>query len=404
LYTDHHTSNSIKARPKIRGLTPTKSQITVINRRNFTLSAAALTASGFTPAQAQSEGKIFLGQSAAFTGAAAQLGIQFNAGAKVFFDQLNSKGGIHRKQIEIVSLDDAYEPDRCVENTKKFISDDVFALFGYIGTPTSLAALPLAAKANLPFIAPFTGAMGLREPLYKNVFHLRASYNDEAELIVKQLNTLGLNRIAVFYQNDAYGKAGLDGVIKALTALNLKPVAVATVERNSTDVAAAVSTLAPTKADAIIQISAYKSCAAFIRAARTAGYGGQFYNVSFVGTQALSDELGKDGAGVVISQVVPSPYSTTTPISREFATAIAAHGKGVQANFSSMEGYLAARMVADGLQRAGPRPTRDAFINGMEAIGRTDYAGFSISLSSKDHVASHYVNKSMLTGDGRVRA
>lgn len=376
----------------------------MINRRNFTLSAAAIAATGFSPAQAQPDNKIILGQSAAFTGPAAQLGIQFNAGAKVFFDQLNAKGGVHRKQIEIVAMDDGYEPGRCVENTKKFIADDVFSLFGYIGTPTSLAALPLTTKANLPFIAPFTGAMGLREPMYKNVFHLRASYNDETELIVKQLNTLGLNRIAVFHQNDAYGKAGLDGVTKALAALNLKPVAVATVERNSTDVAAAVNTLAPTKADAIIQISAYKSCAAFIRAARAAGYGGQYYNVSFVGTQALSDELGKDGAGVVISQVVPSPYSTTTPIAREFTAAIAAHGKGVQANFSSMEGYLAARLVADGLQRAGPRPTRDAFISGLEAIGRTDYAGFSISMSSKDHVASSYVNKSMLTGDGRVRA
>jgi branched-chain amino acid transport system substrate-binding protein len=175
------------------------------------------------------------------------------------------------------------------------------------------------------------------------------------------------------------------------------------VERNSTDVAAAVAALAPTKADAIVQISAYKSCAAFIRAARAVGYGGQYYNVSFVGTTALSEELGKDGAGVVVSQVVPSPYSATTPISREFIAAIAAHGKGVQANFSSMEGYLAARMVADGMQRAGPRLTRDTFINGLEAIGSTDYAGFSISLSSKDHVASHYVNKSMLTGDGRVR-
>jgi branched-chain amino acid transport system substrate-binding protein len=375
----------------------------MINRRNFTLCAAAIAAAGFRPAQAQSDSKIILGQSAAFTGAAAQLGIQFNAGAKVFFDQLNTKGGIHRKQIEIVALDDGYEPDRCVENTKKFISDDIFALFGYIGTPTSLAALPLAAKANVPFIAPFTGAMGLREPLYKNVFHLRASYNDETELIVKQLDALGLNRIAVFYQNDAYGKAGLEGVSKAMAALNRKPLAVATVERNSTDVAAAVKALVPTMADAIIQISAYKSSAAFIRAARTAGYGGQYYNVSFVGTQALSDELGKDGSGVVISQVMPSPFSTVTPIAREFAAAIAAHGKGVHANYSSMEGYLAARMVADGLTRAGPRPTRDAFISGLEAIGRADYGGFAVSLSSKDHVASNYVNKSMLTGDGRVR-
>jgi branched-chain amino acid transport system substrate-binding protein len=374
-----------------------------MNRRQFSIVAAASATAGFSIAQAQSDSKIILGQSAALTGPAAQLGIQFNAGAKVFFDLLNAKGGINRKQIEIVAMDDGYEPERCAENTRKLLADDVFALFGYIGTPTSLAALPLAIKANVPFIAPFTGAMGLRTPLNKNVFHLRASYNDETAVIVKQLNTLGLQRIAVFHQNDAYGKAGLDGVTKALAELNRKPVAVATVERNSVDVAAAVKLLATSNADAIVQVSAYKSCAAFIRAARTAGYGGQFYNVSFVGTQALSDELGKEAAGVVVTQVVPSPYNMAMPIAREFAAALAAHGKGVKANFSTMEGYLAARMVADGLARAGAKLSRDSFVTGLEAIGRSDYGGFAVELSSKDHVASSYVDKSMLTGDGRVR-
>jgi branched-chain amino acid transport system substrate-binding protein len=374
-----------------------------MNRRQFSIVAAASATAGFSIAQAQSDSKIILGQSAALTGPAAQLGIQFNAGAKVFFDLLNAKGGINRKQIEIVAMDDGYEPERCAENTRKLLADDVFALFGYIGTPTSLAALPLAIKANVPFIAPFTGAMGLRTPLNKNVFHLRASYNDETAVIVKQLNTLGLQRIAVFHQNDAYGKAGLDCVTKALAELNRKPVAVATVERNSVDVAAAVKLLASSNADAIVQVSAYKSCAAFIRAARTAGYGGQFYNVSFVGTQALSDELGKEAAGVVVTQVVPSPYNMAMPIAREFAAALAAHGKGVKANFSTMEGYLAARMVADGLARAGAKLSRDSFVTGLEAIGRSDYGGFAVELSSKDHVASSYVDKSMLTGDGRVR-
>ncbi len=280
----------------------------------------------------------------------------------------------------------------------------MFALFGYIGTPTSLAALPLATRASVPFIAPFTGAMGLREPMNKNVFHLRASYNDETAVIVKQLNTLGLQRIAVFHQNDAYGKAGLDGVTKALAELNHKPVAVATVERNSVDVAAAAKLLAVSNADAIVQVSAYKSCAAFIRAAKAAGFGGQFYNVSFVGTQALSDELGKDAAGVVVTQVVPSPYNMATPIAREFAAALTAHGKGVKANFSTMEGYLAARMVADGLTRAGAKVSRESFIAGLESIGRSDYGGFAVALSNKYHVASKFVEKTMLSGDGRVRS
>jgi ABC-type branched-subunit amino acid transport system substrate-binding protein len=373
------------------------------NRRKFSVTTGAVMLAGFGVARAQSEGKIILGQSAAFSGPAAQLGIQFYNGAKVCFDQVNAQGGIGKHLIEIRKLDDGYEPDRCAENTRKLIADDVFALFGYIGTPTSLVALPQAIKAKVPFIAPFTGAMALREPFNKYAFHVRASYNDETALIVKQLTSLGLKKIAVFYQNDAYGKAGLDGVTLALASLGLKPVAQATVERNSVDVTKAVQTLVAAGPDAVVQISAYKSCAAFIREAKKTGYGGTYYNVSFVGTQALADELGKDGAGVVVSQVMPSPYNAARPIAREFVAAVKAAGQGTEVNFSSMEGYVAARLLVEGLQRAGGKLTRDSLINGLEAIGNQVLGGFSVSFSATDHVASKFVELSMLTGDGRVR-
>jgi ABC-type branched-subunit amino acid transport system substrate-binding protein len=371
-------------------------------RRQFSLATASLLAAP-TLIKAQGGNKIVLGQSAALTGPAAQLGIQFHQGAKLWFEQINAQGGIGGKTIEIKSLDDGYEPDRCAANTQKLIAEDVHALFGYIGTPTSLAALPLLTKAQIPFIAPFTGAMGLREPFNKLVFHLRASYNDETALIVRQLTNLGLKKIAVFYQNDAYGKAGLDGVVLALDKLGLKPVAQATVERNSVDVASAVRTINAAAPDAVVQISAYRSCAAYIRSARAAGYGGTFFNVSFVGTQALADELGKDGAGVVVSQVVPSPYSPTRPIAREFADAVKKAGN-VQANYSSMEGYLAAKVVTEGLKRAGSRiGSREALIQGIEAIGSQSLVGFPVNFSASNHVASSFVELSMLTGDGRVR-
>jgi ABC-type branched-subunit amino acid transport system substrate-binding protein len=371
-------------------------------RRQFGLAAASLLAAP-TLLKAQGNNKIVLGQSAAFTGPAAELGIQFHQGAKLWFDQVNAQGGIAGKTIEIKTLDDGYEPDRCAANTQKLIGEDVFALFGYIGTPTSLAALPLLSKAQVPFIAPFTGAMGLREPFNKQVFHLRASYNDETALIVRQLTNLGLKKIAVFYQNDAYGKAGLDGVTLALDKLGLKPVATATVERNSVDVAASVRTINAAMPDAVVQISAYKSCAAYIRAARAAGFGGTFYNVSFVGTQALADELGKDGAGVVVSQVMPSPYYPARQIAREFADAVKRAGN-VQANFSSMEGYLAAKVVSEGLKRAGARMnSREGLIQGIEAIGNQSLGGFQVNFSAANHVASSFVELSMLTGDGRVR-
>jgi branched-chain amino acid transport system substrate-binding protein len=375
----------------------------MLNRRAFTRAAAGAAVLLGAPAlRAQSE-RILFAQSAAFTGPAAQLGIQFHQGAKLYFSQVNAQGGVHRRPIELIKADDGYEPDRCAENTRKLIDRDPLSLFGYIGTPTSVAALPLATAARVPFYAPFTGAMALRQPFNRYAFHIRASYNDETELIVKQLTSLGLQKIAVFYQNDAYGKAGLDGVELALKARNMKPVAQATVERNTVNVAAAVKALVAAQPDAIVQVSAYKSCAAFIRAARAAGFGGTFFNVSFVGTQALADELGKDAAGVVVSQVVPSPYNAGRAITREFIEAARKGGADYQVNFSSMEGYLAAKVMVEGLRRGPARPTRDTLIASLETVRDESFGGFNVAFSPANHVASRFVELSMLTADGRVR-
>lgn len=346
---------------------------------------------------------IVLGQSAAFSGPAAQLGIQMNKGAAIYFNQLNAAGGVNGHPIELRTADDGYEPDRCKANTEKFIRDDVFALFGYVGTPTCLAALPLVNDARIPFFGPFTGAEALRDPFSKYVFHLRGSYYDETALIVKQLTSLGLTKIAVFYQNDSYGKAGLEGVTRALKAQSLAPVATGTVERNTVDVAKAVKDIVAQQPHAVVQISAYKSCAAFIRAARTAGYGGSVYNVSFVGTQALADELGREGLGVMVSQVMPFPFSTTTPISREYLDAVKVAGADATANYSSMEGYLAAKVFTEGMKRAGRNPSRDALISGLESINNASFGGFNVNFGPRDHVASSFVDLSMLTADGKVR-
>jgi ABC-type branched-subunit amino acid transport system substrate-binding protein len=354
------------------------------------------------PALAQNN-RIVLGQSAAFSGPAAQLGIQMNMGAKVYFNALNAAGGVNGSTIELRTLDDGYEPDRCKANTEKFIRDDVFGLFGYVGTPTCLAALPLVVDAKVPFFGPFTGAEALRDPFHRTVFHLRASYYDETALIVKQLTSLGLKKIAVFYQNDAYGKAGLEGVTRALKPQDLAPVALGTVERNTVNVAQAVKDITAKMPDAVVQISAYKSCAAFIREARKAGYGGTFFNVSFVGTQALADELGKEGRGIMVSQVMPFPFSTTTGIAREYLDAVARAGGDAQPNYSSMEGYLAAKVLTEGFRRAGRNPTRESLVSGLESIQNVSFGGFSVEFGPRDHVASRFVDLSMLTEDGKVR-
>jgi ABC-type branched-subunit amino acid transport system substrate-binding protein len=373
-----------------------------MNRRDVIKRIAAPCALLALPALAQAN-RIVLGQSAAFTGPAAQLGIQMNMGARIFFAAQNASGGINGINVELRTLDDGYEPDRCKANTDKFIKDDVFGLFGYVGTPTCLAALPLVVDAKIPFFGPFTGAEALRDPFHKSVFHLRASYYDETALIVKQLTSLGLKKIAVFYQNDAYGKAGLEGVTRALKAQDLAPVALGTVERNTVNVAQAVKDIAASMPDAVVQISAYKSCAAFIREARKAGYGGTFFNVSFVGTQALADELGKEGRGIIVSQVMPFPFSTTSVIAREYLEAVRKAGADAVPNYSSMEGYLAAKVISEGFRRAGRNLNRDSLINGLEQIQNANFGGFGVNFGPKDHVASRFVDLSMITEDGKVR-
>jgi len=346
---------------------------------------------------------IVLGQSAAFSGPAQQLGIQMRDGMKLWFDHVNRQGGIRGRKIRLVTRDDGYESALAAENTRKLILEDkVFALVGYVGTPTSKASLPIFTDAKVPFVGPFTGAELLRDPFNRYIFNVRASYYNETDQIVQQLLTTGSKRFAVFYQNDSYGQAGLKGVEIAVSQRGGEIVASGTVERNTVDVAKAVKEIVPTRPDAVIMISAYKSIAAFIRAAKKDGYNGQFYNVSFVGSTALSNELGKDGHGVAISQVVPFPWSRKVEVVREFHE-LAAKAK-VDINFSSLEGFLVAKVTVEGLRRVGGRPlTRERFIEAMETMNNADFGGFLVSYSRKDHNGSRFVDLTIIARDGGFR-
>jgi ABC-type branched-subunit amino acid transport system substrate-binding protein len=345
---------------------------------------------------------LVLGQSAPFSGPAEQLGVQYRLGAQLYFEQVNERGGVHGRRIELQHLDDGYEPERCAANTKKLLTQEVFALFGYIGTPTSLAALPLATEAKVPFFAPFTGAQALREPFNRYAIHIRASYFDETAAIVNLITSAGIKKIAVFHQNDAYGEAGLAGVRRAMQPLGLEPYAIGKVERNSVDVGAALEAIMSKRPEAIVQIGAYKACAAFIRQARQKGFAGNFYNVSFVGTQALLDELGVMAKGVVVSQVMPFPYTPVTELSKEYLTAVKAN-QGMQANYSSMEGYVAAKVFTEVLQRTGRNLSREGFIDALQNMNRLNLGGFPLEFGPNKHTGSKLVELTMLTEDGKVR-
>ena len=347
------------------------------------------------------ESEIRVGQFAAQTGPAAELGKRMQLGILAQFNAVNAAGGINGRMLKLVSRDDGYEPEKAAAAVKALIEEDkVFALIGSVGTPTTLAAMPAINAAAIPLVGPFTGAQALREPFNRNLFHVRASYFDETERIVQHLSTLGIVKIAVFYQNDSYGKAGLEGVMRALEQRKLKPVASVSVERNSVDVAAPLAAILKAAPEAVIQISAYKSCAALIQQAKAKGYGGQFFNVSFVGSKALSDALGEGGVGVTISQVVPFPYTSSSVIVREYQQRMleASHP---DFDFSSMEGFLAAKVFTEGLRRAGRGLTRESFVTALESLRDYNMGGFTINYSPKNHQGSRFTDLTLIGRGGR---
>ena len=357
------------------------------------------------PAGAQAPGitpsTIVIGQSAAFTGPAAQLGIQMNLGAKAYFNRVNAQGGVHGRKIDLKTRDDKYEADLAAENTRQFIeADKVFALFAYVGTPTSQASLPIFTAARVPFFGAFTGAELLRDPFSRYIFNVRASYYDETEKIVEHLVSTGTKNIAVFFQNDAYGQAGLKGVERAMTRRGMKISATGTVERNTTDVAAAVKVIAAVRPDAVVMISAYTSIAAFVREMKKAGSSAQFHNVSFVGSKALADALKEEGVGIAISQVVPFPWSPSVPVVKEYQEVLAQSGNK-DYNFSSLEGYIAAKVFVEGLRRAGKDLTRERFIAALESMSGVDVGGFVVRFSPSNHNGSKYVDLTMIGRGGR---
>jgi len=327
------------------------------------------------------------------------LGTEMRAGAMAYFQAVNAAGGVHGRKIELRSLDDGYESDRAAANTKKLIDDGVFLLFGYVGTPTSNASKPIFTAARVPFVGPFTGAESLRNPLNRYIFNIRASYYDETDKLVGQLVGQTLDRIAVFYQNDDYGKAGLAGVERAMQKRNLKIIATGTVERNTTDVAAAVASIGKADPQGVIMISAYKSCAAFIKAMRAKDYNPQFLNVSFVGSKALAHESGPAGRGVGVSQVVPFPWNLSARVVKEYQQLLEASTGKQNFSFTSLEGFIAAKVLVEGLRRAGPDLTREKFINAMEQIRDFDVGGYTVSFSPTDHNGSKFVELTVIGKD-----
>jgi len=349
--------------------------------------------------------RIVFGQSAVFEGPAAALGSGMREGILAAFGEANTSGGVNGRRLELVSRDDGYEPDRAIENTNHLIKvDQVFALIGEVGTPTSKAAQPVATEARVPFIGPFTGAGFLRDPSLDTVINVRASYDQETEAWVEHLTTdLGISRIALLYQDDSFGLAGRTGIVAALKRRSMELVAEGTFVRNTTAVKTALLTIRKAKPQAVGMVGTYKACAEFIRLARQIGLNAVFVNISFVGPNALAKELGKDGEGVVISQVVPFPEDASIPVVARYQKALRASAPEAELGFVSLEGYLAGRLVVEALGRLGRPVTRAGLLATIKEMNAFDLGGLTLNYGQGDNQGLDRVFLTVIRADGTIR-
>lgn len=350
--------------------------------------------------------KIVFGQSAAFKGPAAVLGLGMREGILAAFNEANAAGGVHGRKLELVSYNDGYEPEKAIANTERLIGDDkVFALIGEVGTPTSKAVQPITTEQSVPFLGPFTGAAFLRDPSLRNVINVRASYDQETEEWIERLTgDLGLSRIAILYQDDSFGRAGLKGVTKALEKRGLSLVAEGTYMRGTTAVKRALLAIRKGSPQAVVMVGAYKPCAEFIKLAHTIKLDTIFVNISFVGSKALAEELGQDGKGVVVTQVVPLPDDVDIPLVARYQRAMKATNPYAKVGFVSLEGYIVGRLTVEALNRLGNPVTRAGLLSTIRDVGVFDLDGVTLSYGPDDNQGMDRVFVTVIQQDGSFKA
>jgi ABC-type branched-subunit amino acid transport system substrate-binding protein len=357
------------------------------------------------PAQAEpgiTKDAILLGQSAPLSGVNAPLGLEQRDGAVAYFDYVNKQGGVHGRRIVLKTLDDGYVPARTAANVKKLIEEDqVFALFFLRGTSHVAEAAKVFVPAKVPLFSCSCGALSLREPLNPYLFHTRASFQDETDKIVEYLATVGVKKLAIFYQNDGFGKDGQLASERASKRAGSDIVAQGSVEPNSVDVAKAVAAVSKSEPQAVIMYTLFKPAVEFVRQMKKAGANPTFIALSPVGTNGLVSELGADSRGIVVSQTVPYPWDSATPVVKEYLSNLKDRPQ-TAVGFSTMEAYLAAKVLVEGLRRAGRDLTREKLIRAMESMKRYDAGGFEVTFSPDNHNGSTYVDLTVIGPNGRV--
>ena len=355
-------------------------------------------------AQGVTASTITLGQSAPLSGSNQELGLDIRNGALAYFKKLNDAGGVNGRRIDLVTLDDANDVKRAGENTQKLIEEQhVFALFGYASATLSRPALPFVQQHKVPFIHPFTGADPMRV-FDKLIYNIRASYADELEKIVDHFAPLGVKRFAIVYYDDVVGRENLAAVDRALKKRSYETVSRAALkDRAKPDIEAGFKEIAKGSPDVVILTTLYKASADFIKLANKAGLGAQMASNSFPGASPLAKELGKEGPGVIVATVVPPFSQASMPIVAEYRAAMEKFSGKKEFSFTSLESYIGAKVLAEGLKRAGPKPTRESFMHALDGMSSYDVGGYAVSYSANDHSGSSYVELTVISKEGTFR-
>lgn len=371
----------------------------------FTLLAAAALAVLPVFAAAEegvSADSVAFAQVAALDGPAAALGQGMRTGILAAFEEANAAGGVHGRTVTLESMNDGYEPDRSVELVKSVVDGNGYiGLIGAVGTPTSSATQPIATEAAMPFVGPFTGAGFLRDASHGNIFNVRATYAAETEAWIEYLvDQKGMKSVALLYQDDGFGRVGLAGVTAALEKRGMELVAEGTYTRNTTAVKKALLTIKKAKPDAVVMVGAYKPVAEFIKLSRKLKFNPTFVNISFVGSDALAQELGDAGEDVIISQVVPFPWDASVPVVAQYQNALKAIDAEAEPGFVTLEGYLAGRLALAALDAAGQDLTRRAFLEALSSLSTVDFGGVTMTFGPGDNQGMDEVFLTRITADG----
>jgi ABC-type branched-subunit amino acid transport system substrate-binding protein len=343
---------------------------------------------------------VLIGQSAPLSGANKDLGEDIRNGALAYFRKVNDAGGVHGRRIELVTLDDGNVVQRAGENTQKLLEErGAFALFGYASATLSRPALPHVEKHRVPFLAPFTGADPMRV-FNRYVYNMRASYADELEKIVDHYSLFGIKRFSIVHYDDVVGNENFTAVDRALKKRGLAAVSVAAFkDRAKPDIDSGVKSVLKGGPEVVILTTLYRATSDFIKQARKSGSTAQMVSNSFPGSSPLAKELGKDGAGVAIAQVVPPPTKQSVPVVAEYRVAIEKQLGRKEYSFTSLESFIAAKVTVEALRRAGPKLTREAFMQALDAMSGYDAGGYTVGFSPTNHNGSSFVELTIIGKD-----